>query len=159
MLEELSNLIDKGEEKANNLTEEINKLDNTNDIFYENINRKKVLDMFKDHLYQLKQSRILYNDQIQGFYIQINNDEQILKDCNTFLNTTLYILMSQGAMSYDLEKQKTSSNFIKEVNSKSIDLTNENNLSLQATLKSIEENKSSENNKTYQRRWNIIKWN
>ena len=163
LLEELSNLIEKGVEKSNEFAEEINTLTNTQDTFSENINNKMILEMFKDHLYQLRQSNILYNDQIQGFYMQINNDEQILRDCNMFLNTTLYILMSQGMMSHDLENQKTTSAFIKEVQNKSIDLTKENNLSLQETLKEInslrQQNKTEENKKVYSKIWEIGKWN
>ena len=156
LLEELSDLIDKGEEKINSLANS----QTSDDIFSENINQVR---MFKEHLFQLRQSRILYSDQIQGFNIQINNDEQILKDCNMFLNTTLYILMSQGSMSYDLEKQKTNSTFIKEVQNKSIDLTKENNLSLQETLKEInslrQQNETEENKKVYSKMWEIGKWN
>ena len=163
LLEELSNLIEKGVEKTKEFTEEINTLTNTQDTFSENINNQMILEMFKDHLYQLRQSNILYNDQIQGFYMQINNDEQILRDCNMFLNTTLYILMSQGMMSHDLEKQKTNSAFIKEVQNKSIDLTKENNLSLQETLKEInslrQQNETEENKKVYSKIWEIGKWN
>ena len=159
LLEELSNLIEKGEEKINSLAT----LSTHDDIFSENINQVRILDMFKDHLYQLRQSRILYSDQIQGFNIQINNDEQILKDCNIFLNTTLYILMSQGSMSYDLEKQKTDSTFIKEVQNKSISITKENNLSLQETLKEInnltQKNETKENKKVHSKVWEIGKWN
>ena len=157
LLEELSDLIDKGEEKINSLANS----QTSDDIFSENINQVRILDMFKEHLFQLRQSRILYSDQIQGFNIQINNDEQILKDCNMFLNTTLYILMSQGSMSYDLEKQKTNSNFIKEVQNKSI--TKENNLSLQETLIEInsltQKSETKENKKVYNKVWEIGKWN
>ena len=159
LLEELSDLIDKGEEKINSLANS----QTSDDIFSENINQVRILDMFKEHLFQLRQSRILYSDQIQGFNIQINNDEQILKDCNMFLNTTLYILMSQGSMSYDLEKQKTNSTFIKEVQNKSLSITKENNLSLQETLIEInsltQKSETKENKKVYNKVWEIGKWN
>ena len=129
------------------------------DTFNELRNKTKASQLFEDHLFQMAQAVLLYQNQVEGYVLQIGMDENIIKDCDTFLNITSYILDSQGVIRYNLNKKSKQSEFIKNVNNKASDIINDNSKEIEDIKSSLKAAISNIQNSDYQKQKEIEKNN